>query len=88
MDWPNRQVVTVHLRITILRKQWAETERLSYPTIQLPLEMTNPETDLFLRKLFWIGFSIAALVDLLNGLSFVLPSVPYLLLKVHSCRNH
>jgi hypothetical protein len=70
----------------ILRKQWAETERLSYPTIQLALEMTNPETDLFLRKLFWVGFSIAALVDLLNGLSFVLPSVPYLPLKVHRYR--
>ncbi len=77
--------VTLCLNV-VLRKQWADTERLSYPIIQLPLEMTTPKADLFCKKLFWIGFSIAALIDLLNGLSAVFPSFPYLPIKVHRYR--
>ena len=75
-------LVTLCLNV-VIRQQWVETERLSYPTIQLPLEMTNPKTDLFTKQLFLIGFSIGALVDLLNGLSFIFPDLPSLSVKVH-----
>ena len=74
--------VTLCLNV-VLRKQWAETERLSYPNIQLPLEITNPQSNLFSKKLFWLAFSMAALIDLLNGLSFIFPSLPILPVKVH-----
>ena len=75
-------LVTLCLNV-VIHQQWVETERLSYPTIQLPLEMTNPKTDLFTKQLFLIGFSIGALVDLLNGLSFIFPDLPSLSVKVH-----
>jgi len=61
---------------TILRKQWAERERLTYPIIQLPLEMTNPTSDFFRNKRMWIGFAIAAGISLFNGLSFLYPTIP------------
>ena len=75
-------LVTLCLNV-VIHQQWVETERLSYPTIQLPLEMTNPKTDLFTKQLFLIGFSIGALVDLLNGLSFIFADLPSLSVKVH-----
>jgi len=63
---------------TILRRQWAERERLTYPIIQLPFAMTGPTSDFFRNKRMWIGFSIAAGISLLNGLSFLYPSIPHI----------
>ena len=62
---------------SILRKRWTEEEKLSYPIIQLPLEMTN--TDIFFKnKLMWIGFGLAGIINLVNGLHYILPAVPSL----------
>ncbi|UCH35556.1 MAG: hypothetical protein JSV65_04180 [Armatimonadota bacterium] len=60
----------------ILRKQWMDHERLTFPIVQLPLEMTRPGMDVFRSKLLWIGFAVAAVVDTLNGLSYFYPAVP------------
>jgi hypothetical protein len=73
-------ILTVLLMcITVLvRRPWTEQEKLTYPIIQLPLEMTHPKTRLFSSRLFWIGFSVAAIVDIINGLNYLYPSVPYI----------
>lgn len=63
----------------IVRKQWIEREKLSYPIIQLPLEMTD--TSFFSNRIMWLGFGLAALVDILNGLHFLFPSVPRVFAK-------
>ena len=63
---------------TIIRKQWVETERLSYPIIQLPLEMTRSDTKFFKNGMMWIGFGIAATIDIVNGLNAIYPTVPSL----------
>jgi len=62
----------------IVRKQWTEQEKLSYPIIQLPLEMTagGGLSGLMKSNLMWIGFGIAAVIDVVNGLNFLYPSVP------------
>ena len=60
----------------ILRRQWTEREKLTYPITQLPLEMTSPVSGFFRNKRMWIGFAIAAGISLLNGISFLYPSVP------------
>jgi hypothetical protein len=63
----------------LMRRQWTEHEKLSYPIIQLPLGMTESGSgNLFRRKLVWIGFSIAATIDIVNGLHFLYPVVPSL----------
>lgn len=66
---------------TLLRLQWTERERLTYPIIQLPLAMTEGQTSFFKNKLMWIGFSIAAGISILNLLNSIYPAVPYLPIK-------
>ena len=65
---------------SIQRLQWSERERLSYPIAQLPIEMTTPQ--FFSRRLLWLGFGICAILELLNGLHFLYPSVPGVPLKI------
>ncbi len=66
---------------TLLRIQWTEHERLSYPLTQLPLEMTNPRLGFFRNRLMWIGFSIAALISIVNLLHSIYPVIPYIPIK-------
>lgn len=58
----------------ILRRRWIEQEKLSYPIIQLPQNMT--ETKFFSNRIMWIGFAIVAIIDILNGLHFLFPTIP------------
>ena len=63
----------------LVRKQWTEHEKLSYPIIQLPLEMTNfGRANLLTNKVMWLGFGIAGAIDILNGLHHLYPTVPSL----------
>ncbi|MBI1924436.1 hypothetical protein HYR99_09310, partial [Candidatus Poribacteria bacterium] len=59
----------------IIRKQWIEREKLTYPLVHLPFEMTRGDVDnpFFKDKLLWLGFGIAAGIDLINGLNYLLP---------------
>ena len=66
---------------TLLRIQWTEHERLSYPLTQLPLEMTNPRLRFFRNRLMWVGFSIAALISIVNLLHSIYPVIPYIPVK-------
>lgn len=63
---------------TILRKQFTDYERLTYPITWLPLEMGKNPSRFFANKLMWIGFGIAAGGGLLNGLSHLYPALPSL----------
>lgn len=59
----------------LVRKRWTESERLTYPVIQLPLLAIEEKA--FLRNgQMWIGFGIGAGVTLLNGLHFLYPFMP------------
>ncbi|HGJ66165.1 TPA: hypothetical protein ENS27_12410 [bacterium] len=62
----------------IIRKHWIEKERLSYPIIQLPLEMIKSPTlsGFFQNKLMWVGFGIAVFISLINGFHFLSPRIP------------
>lgn len=62
----------------IIRKQWIENEKLTYPLAQLPLEMSReePSNGFFKNKLLWVGFGVAAGLDIINGLNFIWPSFP------------
>ena len=65
----------------LLRIQWTEHERLSYPLTQLPLEMTNPQLRFFRNRLMWIGFGIAALISIVNLIHSIYPVIPYIPVK-------
>lgn len=62
----------------ILRKHWVESEKLTFPIIMLPLEMTEPSGRLFRNRYFWLGFGIAGCITILAGLNYLYPSVPCL----------
>jgi len=70
-------VVTICANI-LLRRQWAENERLSFPVVQLPLAITREGgTSAFWKSGYlWIGIGLGAGIDLLNGLHVLFPSVP------------
>ena len=63
----------------IIRRQWVENEKLSYPIIQLPTEMTNSR--FYFNRWMWIGFILVASVDILNGLHFLIPNIPQVFSK-------
>lgn len=63
---------------SILRKQWVENERLTFPIVVLPMEMTQENGELFRNRLMWIGFAISGSLTLLAGIHYLYPSVPYL----------
>lgn len=62
----------------LVRKQWTERERLTYPIIQLPFEMTNVTSHFFRNRAMWLGLGIAAGISLLNGLHHFFPTLPAL----------
>jgi hypothetical protein len=62
----------------LVRRQWQDRERLTFPIVWLPLEMSDPGGGLFRSPLMWAGFALAAALGLFNGLAFLYPSVPML----------
>jgi len=65
----------------IFSKQWIQRERLAYSIVQLPIEMSSPSLALFKNKLMWVGFLIAAVLEILNGLHALYPNVPCIPIK-------
>ncbi|MFC1712600.1 DUF6785 family protein [Candidatus Poribacteria bacterium] len=68
---------------TILRKQWVERERLTYPIVRLPREMARGggATGVLKNKTMWIGFTVAAGTNIINGLNFLYPAIPRIPVK-------
>ena len=64
---------------TFFRRNWTDEAKLSYPIIQLPLEMTSPKRTIFTDRLFWIGFALAFAIDAVNGFHVLYPVIPSIL---------
>ena len=67
--------------VSILRQQWVDRERLTFPTVALPLAVVDQETALLRRPLFWIGAAGPFLISCLNTLALNVPAVPLLNLR-------
>lgn len=83
--WTGFIFVFVFLMIcinVIVRKQWVEQEKLAYPIIQVPYELIGQSSSFLKNKLLWIGFAVAASLDIMNGLHSLFPAVPYIHLKL------
>lgn len=63
---------------SILRKQWVENERLTFPIVTLPMEMTRESGELFKNRHMWLGFAISGAITLLAGIHYLYPNVPYI----------
>lgn len=75
------QFVMLGLNI-LLRRQWTEHEKLSFPIMRLPLEITQRGNPLFKSPWFWWPFAFAVFLDIWNGLSVLKPIVPLIRVKV------
>jgi hypothetical protein len=65
--------------MVILRRQWAERERIAYPLIQVPLAMLHEGRGvppLFRSGAMWAGFALPVAVGTLQGLHNYYPFVP------------
>ncbi|MBI5833312.1 MAG: hypothetical protein HZB16_13525 [Armatimonadetes bacterium] len=67
----------------ILRKQWADSEKLVFPLVALPLIILDDDQakPFFANRLTWVGAAIPAAVILINGLHANIPGVPELKLR-------
>lgn len=64
---------------TIIRRQWVENERLAYPIIQIPYEITTRSGGVFGKRLSVAGFAIPVVIGLINGLHGVIPNLPQII---------
>lgn len=64
--------------VSLLRRQWVDNEKLTFPLVQLPLEMIQDETApaFFRSRVMWIGFAIPAVIHSINGLRNHFPAIP------------
>ncbi|MBI2299729.1 MAG: hypothetical protein HYU66_12450 [Armatimonadetes bacterium] len=75
------QIVMLSINI-LIRQQWTDREKLSFPILQVPLEITTPKNTLWRSNAFWLGFGLAAAIDIVNGLHTFVPQVPFLNVKM------
>jgi len=62
----------------IVRRRWLDEERLTFPVVHLPFELTRPDKALIRQSGFWVGVSISVSIALLGGLNRVFPDLPTL----------
>ena len=75
--------VTVCLS-ALLRRQWVDDEKLSFPLVYVPLEMARGgagETPFWRSRAMWAGFLLAGILESVDNLNYFFPAVPYLPIK-------
>ncbi|MES2458947.1 MAG: DUF6785 family protein [Armatimonadota bacterium] len=65
----------------LMRQGWQDRERLAFPVVEIPLQMTDPGAALWRSRLFWGGFALCATIELINGLAYLYPNVPSIPIK-------
>ena len=68
--------------LVIVRKQWMERERITFPLVQVPLAMLEGEsssskfTPFFRNKLMWMGFALPFILLSITALHEYFPFIP------------
>jgi len=69
--------------VAVMRRQWVENERLTFPLLFLPLEITGAEgregltRGFFRNPIMWVGFSLGAAFNLMNIAHAFVPALPH-----------
>ena len=74
----------------LLRRQWVDNEKLPFPIVYLPLEITRSDGEygsIWRNPLFWAGFGIPVVLETLCSLNYLYPSIPCLPLKPSTLPN-
>ena len=72
--------------VSLMRRQWVDREKLSFPTVALPLALVEAGADdsknsIFRNKLFWAGMVLPFSVALINTLALNDPKFPLVSLR-------
>ncbi|MCX7598916.1 MAG: hypothetical protein N2512_08635, partial [Armatimonadetes bacterium] len=62
----------------LLRRQWIERERLTFPTVNVVLEVTSSRASFWCSPAAWIGMAIPFAIGTLNTIAVNYPTVPRL----------
>jgi hypothetical protein len=77
-------LITVMLCLaSLLRRQWTDHERLTYPLVALPLAMTREGGELLFTRsrLFWTAALVTVAIESLNSLNYLYPTLPLVPVK-------
>ena len=70
----------------VLRKQWVEYEKCTFPLVQLPVEISVHQSGVvnsfFKNRKMWLGFAIPAFIHTLNGLQAYFPTLPHIPIRI------
>jgi hypothetical protein len=61
---------------SIVRRRWADEERLPFPIVTLPVQLVDERAGLFRNKLFWTGVGFALALGIWNTLAGLVPTLP------------
>jgi hypothetical protein len=75
-------VATMLFINVLLRRRWTQSEKLAFPLVLLPLELTEPGAPILRNRTLWAGLALAVVLQLWNGVATLSPQVPLLPLKV------
>ncbi|MHB0997598.1 MAG: DUF6785 family protein [Armatimonadota bacterium] len=77
---------TMYCLGSILRRQWVDREKLTFPIIELPLMMVKENSigALFANRLLIGGFAVTSLILSMNYLSAIYPSIPNINLNIYN----
>ncbi len=62
----------------LVRRQWVDSERLTFPTVYVPLDITAADGAFWRNRMAWIGMAIPFLIGTLNTLNLNFPTIPKL----------
>jgi hypothetical protein len=60
----------------IVRRQWVENERLTFPLTQIPVELSRLAPSFLGSRLAWAGIAVPVVVFSINGLGSIYPALP------------
>lgn len=82
---------TLLCALTLMRRPWVEDERLTFPLVILPLEMTGgteiSSAPFWKSPLMWVGFVVAGALESANFLNFLVPNIPAIPIKPSMGQN-
>ncbi len=77
--------------VALIKDQWVERERLSFPILKLPIELLQGFEDgrhgLLRNKMTWLGAAIPFVIHTVNGLNAYFPGFPALTTGIDLSRH-
>lgn len=94
LAWWSAMIVLIVLGsvflVNLFGRQWVLREKLTFPLVQLPLEMSaNAGAGPFWRsRLMWLGFMVAGVLESINFINYLYPAFPTVWLKARSMNQY